>query len=50
MPRAAPPSRPEPAAMPSEHQKKTNLRLALVLASIALVFFLGFIAKSAFFS
>jgi hypothetical protein len=35
--------------MASEHQKKTNLRLALVLASIALVFFLGFIAKSAFF-
>ena len=30
-------------------QKKANLRLALVLASIALVFFLGFIAKSAFF-
>jgi hypothetical protein len=38
------------AAMASEHQKKTNLRLALVLASIALVFFLGFIAKSAFFN
>jgi hypothetical protein len=35
--------------MPSEHQRKTNLRLALVLGSIALVFFLGFIAKSAFF-
>ena len=35
--------------MASEHQKKTNLRLALVLASIPLVFFLGFIAKSAFF-
>ena len=35
--------------MPSEHKKKTNLRLALVLVSIALVFFLGFIAKSAFF-
>jgi hypothetical protein len=37
------------AAMTSERQKKTNLRLALVLASIALVFFIGFIAKSAFF-
>jgi hypothetical protein len=49
MPPAAPRSRPDPAAMPSEQQKKTNLRLALVLASIALVFFLGFIAKSAFF-
>jgi len=35
--------------MPSEHQRKTNLRLALVLGSIAVVFFLGFIAKSAFF-
>jgi hypothetical protein len=35
--------------MPSERQRKTNMRLALVLASIALVFFLGFIAKSAFF-
>jgi hypothetical protein len=35
--------------MPSEQQRKTNLRLALVLASIALVFFLGFIAKSALF-
>ena len=48
MRRAAPPFPPDAAAMPSEHQKKTNLRLALVLASIALVFFLGFIAKSAF--
>jgi hypothetical protein len=35
--------------MASEHQKKSNLRLALVLASIALVFFIGFIVKSAFF-
>lgn len=35
--------------MKSEQQKRANLRLALVLASIALVFFLGFIAKSAFF-
>jgi hypothetical protein len=34
--------------MTSERQKKANLRLALVLASIALVFFIGFIAKSAF--
>jgi hypothetical protein len=32
-----------------ERQRKANLRLALVLASIALVFFLGFIAKSALF-
>ena len=28
-------------------QKKHNLRLGLILASIALVFFLGFIAKMA---
>jgi hypothetical protein len=30
-------------------QKKHNLRLALVLASIAVVLFIGFIAKAAFF-
>jgi hypothetical protein len=35
--------------MQSERQRKANLRLALVLASIALVFFIGFIAKSALF-
>ena len=29
-------------------QKKANVRLALILASIALVFFVGFVAKSAF--
>lgn len=34
---------------PSE-QKKSNLRLALILASVALVFFVGFMAKMAFFS
>jgi hypothetical protein len=26
-------------------QRKSNLRLALVLASVALVFFVGFVAK-----
>ena len=31
--------------MPSEEQKKSNRRLALILASIALVFFLGFVGK-----
>ena len=31
--------------MADEERKKGNLRLALVLASIALVFFLGFLAK-----
>ncbi len=30
-------------------QKKNNLRLGLILASIALVFFLGFMAKLVFF-
>jgi hypothetical protein len=33
----------------TDPQKKANLRLALILASIALVFFVGFIAKSALF-
>lgn len=28
-------------------QKKSNTRLALILASIAIIFFIGFIAKSA---
>lgn len=31
--------------MADEDRKKGNLRLALVLASIALAFFLGFLAK-----
>ena len=35
--------------MTDERQKRANVRLALILASIALVFFIGFIAKSAFF-
>jgi hypothetical protein len=30
-------------------QKKQNLRLALVLASVAVVFFVGFLAKAALF-
>jgi hypothetical protein len=34
--------------MTPEEQKKANLRMALILASIAAVFFLGFIAKIAF--
>jgi hypothetical protein len=36
--------------MTNEQQKKANVRLALILASVALVFFLGFIAKTALFS
>jgi hypothetical protein len=35
--------------MNSDRQKKANVRLALVLASIAIIFFIGFIAKSALF-
>jgi hypothetical protein len=33
----------------TDDRRKANVRLALILASIAIVFFLGFIAKSAFF-
>ena len=36
--------------MADDPRKKSNLRLALILASIALVFFLGFIAKMVFLS
>lgn len=31
--------------MKTPHQKRANLRLALILASIAIVFFVGFLAK-----
>jgi hypothetical protein len=31
--------------MADDDRKKANLRLALILASIALVFFVGFMAK-----
>jgi hypothetical protein len=37
------------AAMIPDEKKKANLRLALVLASIALAFFLGLLAKLVFF-
>ena len=33
--------------MSDDDRKKSNRRLALILASVALVFFLGFIAKMA---
>jgi hypothetical protein len=33
------------AEMRDDDRKKSNLRLALILASVALVFFLGFLAK-----
>jgi len=32
-----------------ERQSRANLRLALILASVALVFFVGFVAKIALF-
>ncbi len=35
--------------MTTPEQRKNNQRLALILASIAAVLFLGFIAKSAMF-
>ncbi|WP_293470453.1 cytochrome oxidase small assembly protein [Polaromonas sp.] len=34
--------------MTTEKMKKNNLRLALILASVALVFFVGFMAKMIF--
>ena len=34
--------------MTTEKMKKNNLRLALILASVALVFFIGFMAKMIF--
>ena len=36
--------------MTSEEQRKSNVRLALILASVALAFALGFVAKIALFS
>jgi len=39
----------ETHAMTPEQQKKSNLRLGLILASIAVAIFVGFIAKSALF-
>ncbi|WKB52065.1 cytochrome oxidase small assembly protein [Eleftheria terrae] len=35
--------------MTTDEQKKKNLRLALILASVVLVFFVGFIARMVFF-
>ncbi len=35
--------------MSTPEQKKNNLRLGLILASIAVVFFIGFMAKAAMF-
>jgi hypothetical protein len=33
--------------MPTERQRKANVRLALILATVALAFALGFVAKVA---
>jgi hypothetical protein len=35
-------------AMTPEEQKRNNLKLGLILGSVALVFFLGFMAKFVF--
>jgi len=35
--------------MSTPEEKKTNLRLALILASVAAVFFAGFIVKMVYF-
>lgn len=35
--------------MATPEQKKNNVRLGLTLASVALVFFLGFVAKAVLF-
>ena len=35
--------------MPDDARRKQNIRLALILASVAVVLFIGFIAKSALF-
>jgi hypothetical protein len=35
--------------MTTPEQKKQNLRLGLILASVAIVFFVGFVARAAFF-
>lgn len=37
------------ATMQPERQRKANLRLALILASVALAFFVGFIVKMSYF-
>ena len=34
--------------MPTDEQKKANRRLAWILASVVLVFFIGFIARIVF--
>lgn len=35
--------------MTMPEQKKSNMRLGLILASVAVVFFIGFMAKAALF-
>ena len=38
----------QPPSAPSSHQKKANLRTGLILASIALLFLVGFFVKMSF--
>jgi hypothetical protein len=35
--------------MPTPEQKKNNLRLGLILATVVLVFFIGFMVRLVFF-
>jgi hypothetical protein len=39
----------QPATMPNEQQRKANLRLALILATVVAVFGLGFVARMIWF-
>ena len=40
---------PKGTAMTDPRQRRANVRLALILASVALVFALGFVSKIVFF-
>ncbi|MDQ5896280.1 MAG: hypothetical protein QG612_366 [Pseudomonadota bacterium] len=40
-----PPSAASGASASPEDQRRANLRLALILASVAAIFFIGFVAK-----
>jgi CHASE3 domain sensor protein len=39
----------QPATMPNEQQRKANLRLALILATIAVVLGAGFVVRMIWF-
>lgn len=38
-----------PAMQPDDESRRRNRRLALILASVALAFFVGFVARTVFF-